>query len=73
LSGASPVSIAADNVDPLTRLGDSEVLAVKHTPSHTIPEFGQRLKDDSEISASMAREETRNVLDDKNSGAIFSK
>src|SRR5579859_1988131 len=71
-SGTSPVSISPDKIDPLARLGDSEVAAVKHTPAQTIPELGQRSEDDSEISSSMRTEESRNVFENKNSGAAFS-
>src|SRR5580765_3934482 len=71
LSGASPVSIAADNVDSLTRLGDSEIPAVKHTPSHAIPETGQCSNNDFEVPSSMGRTKAWNVLDEQNSGASF--
>jgi hypothetical protein len=68
LSGTSPVSIASNNIDSLARLGDSEVPAVKHAPSDTIPELGQRSQDDFKVFSPVAREETWNVLDEENSG-----
>jgi hypothetical protein len=52
-------------------LGDSEVAAVKHTPSQAIPEVGQRAKDEPEVFSAVGREETWNVLDEKNSGATL--
>ncbi len=67
--GTSPLSIASHNEHSLTRLGDSEVFAVKHTPSNTIPEFGQSPNDDCEISSVVGREKARDVFDEKNSGA----
>jgi hypothetical protein len=53
-------------------LGDSEVFAVKHTPAHTIPELGQCLNNDLEVSPAVRRTEAWYVLDEKNSGATFS-
>jgi hypothetical protein len=70
--GTSPVSIAPDNVDSLARLGDSEVPAVKSSPSNSIPEFGQRPENDFEISSLVRVEQTWHVFDNKNSGATFS-
>jgi len=69
--GTSPVSMSSNNEDSLTRLGDSEVFAVKHTPSQTIPEFGQSSNDDLEVSPFVRREKPRNVFDDENSGAAL--
>jgi len=71
LSDTSPVSMTSNNIDSLARLGDSEVLAVKDTPSNSIPEFGQRSNNDLEVSSSVGREETLNVLDENNSGQSF--
>ena len=62
--GTSWVSMHGNNVDSTTLLGDSEVLAVKHTPSHAIPEFVQRLEYDGEISSSVAREKPVDVFED---------
>jgi len=70
--GTSPVSINPDNVDSWARLGDSEVPAVKHTPFQSIPEFGQRGENNSEISSAVRAEEARNVFKNENSGATFS-
>jgi hypothetical protein len=61
-----------DNVDALARLGDSEVFAVKHTPSDRIPEFGQRPDDRCEISAVVRAKKTCNVFEQNNSGACVS-
>jgi hypothetical protein len=72
LRGTFPVSITPDNVDSTTRLGDSEVFAIKHTPSDAIPEFGQRPEYNSEISPFVRAKKTRDVLEHKNSGACFS-
>lgn len=63
-SGTSWVSMYGNNVDSTTLLGDSEVLAVKHTPPHAIPEFVQRLEYDGEVSSSVAREKPVDVLED---------
>ena len=71
LSGTVEVSMTPNKVDSLARLGDSEVFAVKHTPSHTIPEFGQSSNNDLEVSPIVGREETRNVFDDENLGATL--
>lgn len=68
-SGTSPFSIASHNEDSLARLGDSEVFAVKHTPSDRIPEFGQTLNNGSEVSSVVGREEAWNVFDENNAGA----
>lgn len=65
LSGASGVLMYSDNIDATSRLGDSEVLTVKHSPRHTIPEFVQRLEYDGEVSSSVASEKTVDVLEDK--------
>jgi hypothetical protein len=74
LCGASPVSTTADNVDSLTRLGDSEVTAVKHSPSHAIPEVGQRPNDDCEISSFVGREKSWDVFEENNPGkALLNK
>ncbi len=56
-----------NNVDSTTLLGDSEVLAVKHTPRHAIPEFVQRLEYDREVSSSVAREKAMHVFEDNGS------
>jgi hypothetical protein len=53
-----------NNVDSTTLLGDSEVLAVKHTPRHAIPEFVQRLEYDREVTSSVAREKPVHVFED---------
>jgi len=74
LRGASPVSTTSDNIDSLTRLWNSEVAAVKHSPSHAIPEFGQRPNDDCEISSLVGREKSRDVFEENNSGkALLNK
>lgn len=72
LSGTAPFSMSSHNEDAGARLGDSEVFAVKHTPSHAIPKVGQSPNDDCEISSVVGREEARNVFDDKNSGQVSS-
>jgi hypothetical protein len=54
-------------------LGHSEVFAVKHTPAHTIPEFGQRSNNELEVSSSVGREKAWHVFDEKNSGATLLK
>ena len=61
-----------NNVDSTARLGDSEVFAIKHTPSDAIPEFGQRPEYKPEISSLVRAEKTRDVLEHKNAGARFS-
>jgi hypothetical protein len=55
-----------NNIDSLARLGDSEILAVKHSPRHTIPELIQRLEYDREVSASVASEKAVDVFEDNN-------
>ncbi len=64
LSGTSRVSMHGNNVDATALLGDSEVLAVKHTPRHAIPEFVQRLEYDGEVSSSVARQKPVDVFED---------
>lgn len=71
--GTPPFSITSHNEDSLARLGDSEVCAIKHTPSHTIPELGQRSNNDCEVSPSVGREEAWNVFDNTNCGAAVLK
>lgn len=63
--------MASHNEDPLARLWDSEVFAVKHTPSHAIPEFGQSPNDEDEISSIVGREKARHVFEENNSGAAL--
>ena len=55
-----------NNVHSLARLGDSEMLAVKHSPCHAIPEFIHCLEYDGEVSSSVASEKAVNVLEDHN-------
>src|SRR5207249_2742524 len=50
-SGTSSVSMTPNKEDPLARLWDSKVPAVKHTPCKTIPELGQRPEYKPEISS----------------------
>src|SRR5437899_3106495 len=61
--GTFPVSMTPHNVDSLARLGDSEVFAVKHTPSDRIPEFGQSSNNGFEISSSVRMKEAVNVFE----------
>ena len=67
LSGTSWVSMHGNNVDTTALLGDSEVLTVKHTPRHTIPEFVQRLEYDGKVSSSVTREKPVHVFEDNGS------
>ena len=64
--------MSSHNEDSGARLGNSEIFAVKHTPSDTIPEVGQSPKDDCEIPSIVGREQARYVFDDKNSGQVLS-
>jgi hypothetical protein len=66
LSGTFWVSMHGNNIDTLARLGDSEILAVKHSPRHTIPELVQRLEYDCEVSSSVASEKPMHVFDNNN-------
>jgi hypothetical protein len=61
-----------NNVDATALLGDSEVFAVKHTPSHAIPEFVQRLEYDGEVASSVAREKPVHVFEDNGSWSASS-
>ena len=70
--GTSSVSMTPNKEDSLAGLWDAEVAAVKHTPSKTVPELGQRPEYKPEISSVVRAEKTRHVLDDKNSGAALS-
>lgn len=72
LCGTFWVSIHGNNVDTSPLLGDSEEFAVKHTPSHAIPEFIQRLEYDCEVASSMAREKPVDVFEDNASGQASS-
>jgi len=65
-SGTDWVSMHGNNVDSFARLGDSEILAVKHSPRHTIPELIQRLEYDGEVASSMASEKSVDVFEDNN-------
>jgi len=71
-SGTSPVSMHGNNVHSTALLGDSEVLAVKHTPCNAIPAFIQRLEYDDEVSSSVAREKAMHVFEDKGAWAARS-
>ena len=73
LSGTSSVSMQSNNEDAAALLGDSEVLAVKHTPRHAIPEFIQRLEDDGEVPSSMASEKAMHVFEDDGSRETCAK
>ena len=42
------------------------MLAVKHSPRHTIPELIQRLEYDREVSSSVTREKAVDVFEDNN-------
>ena len=42
------------------------MLAVEHSPRHTIPALIQRLEYDGEVSSSVASEQTVNVFEDNN-------
>jgi len=50
-------------------LRHSEETAVDNPPSQAVPEVGQRGKHDSEVPTAVAREETRNVLEENGSGS----
>jgi hypothetical protein len=69
-SGGLRVSKISNDEDSSAALGDAEVSTVKNSPRHAIPEVGQRSNDESEISSLVGREETRNVFDNDNFGAI---
>jgi hypothetical protein len=71
--GTAPFSITSHNEHSLARLGDSEVFAVKHTPSDSIPVLGQRSNNDFEVSSSVGRQKAWNILDDTNCGATLLK
>jgi hypothetical protein len=60
--GGACGSKMANKVDPLASLGDSEVLAVQHSPRNAVPEFSQRREDDSEVSSLSAVEESSDVF-----------
>lgn len=53
----------SDNVDATASLGDSEILAVEHTPRKAVPEFGKRFDDLPHGFTFVLRQEARNVLD----------
>ncbi|SDP58603.1 hypothetical protein SAMN05428967_2597 [Phyllobacterium sp. YR620] len=61
-----------NNVDTTALLGDSEVFAVKHTPSDTIPEFVQRLEYDGEVASSVTREKAVDIFEDNGSWSASS-
>jgi hypothetical protein len=63
----------ADNEHPTAALGHSEVLSVKHPVGPPIPEVRQRPKDDGHVSASVAGEQARDVLDANPAGSAFRK
>ncbi|MER9605336.1 hypothetical protein NKJ11_24395 [Mesorhizobium sp. M0243] len=71
-SGTSLVSMHGNNVDATALLGDSEILAVKHTPRHTVPEFVQRLEYDCEVASSVTREKPVHVFEDNGSWSTSS-
>nr|WP_232525875.1 hypothetical protein [Paracoccus yeei] len=63
-SGISPVSMHGNNVDATALLGDSEILAVKHTPRDVIPAPVQRLENDGKVTSSVARQKPVDVFED---------
>jgi len=55
----------SDNEHSAATLGDSEELAIENAPRHTVPEFVQRIEEDSEIKSLIGRKEAWNVLDEQ--------
>ena len=69
LSGALGSKIS-DNVQTAATLGDSEKLAVEHTPRYPIPALDhENPLDLCKVSASVATEKSGNILEDKPSGS----
>jgi hypothetical protein len=66
-SETGPVSMHGNNVDSTALLGDSEKLAVKHTPRDVIPAFVQRFENDGEVTSAVAREKPVDVFKDNGS------
>jgi hypothetical protein len=55
----------SDNVDAAAPLGHSEVLRVEYPPRQAVPDVGQRIHDDSEITSFSGSKEPWNVLDEE--------
>jgi hypothetical protein len=62
----------SDNEHSAATLGDSEELAIENAPRHTVPEFVQRIEDDSEIKSLIGRKQAWNVLDEEEPRLEFS-
>ena len=56
--------------DPSAALGHAEVLCVELAPRHAIPEFDHRTEESPKVSAPMAGEETRDVLEKDGSRSV---
>jgi hypothetical protein len=67
------VSKTSDNDDATAPLGDSEVSSVQNPPAEPIPEAGQVVNDDGEVSSVVDGEKTRHVLTDEPGGTVFSQ
>jgi len=65
-TSASVVGIAAqaDDEDPSSALGHSEVLSVENPVRHAIPEFDHATEERRHVSPSMTGEESRYVLEE---------
>jgi hypothetical protein len=62
----------SDNEHAAASLGDSEKLAVEHTPANPIPALDhENAEDFCKVSASVATEKSGNILDDKPTGSKF--
>ena len=53
---------AGDNEDAATRLGDSEILRIKHPPASQIPDVGKGLEHRLEVLAIVAREQAHDIF-----------
>ena len=67
------VSKTSDNEDSTTTLGDSEVLSIKHPPSHAIPATDQRFNDDGHVSSVIGGKKARHVFEDNRLRSCFVK
>jgi hypothetical protein len=58
----------SDNEHSAATLGDSEELAIENAPRHTVPEFVQRIEDDSEVQSLRGTKQAWNVLEEEPTG-----
>ena len=65
-------SKTCNNEEPTTRLGDSEIESIKHSPVSHIPAFGQGNEDCLQVRAIVDSDEARDIFKHHPLGPNFS-